>query len=117
MARPFFKDFRDEELYGEGGNVFLQSNSIVRWYALSHGIPAESFATGANPVPKWDAAGNNVDMAVECNPSKESEKPVEWVHSYFIRKSLFETKILYENLVDRIGSTKLDNYVNGEDDE
>ena len=61
--------------------------------------------------------GNNVDMAVECNPSKESEKPVEWVHSYFIRKSLSETKILYENLVDRIGSTKLDNYVNGEDDE
>ena len=42
------------ELYGEGGGAFLQANPYVLWYALSHGIPAESFAAGANPVPKWD---------------------------------------------------------------
>ncbi len=127
MARPFFKDFRDEELYGEGGNVFLQSNSIVRWYALSHGIPVESFAVGANPVPKWGATvqGNilksstykdgvscNVNMARNCVPgtdedkANESEKELPWIHSYFIKNSLFDTTILYEAIVDQIGSTK-----------
>jgi len=123
MARPFFKDFRNEQIYGEGGSSFLQANDIVRWYALSHGIPAESFAAGANPVPKWELAQQsealsqsdsddtkirNVNMAVDCNPSGPRRGAVKWVHSYFIRNSLFDTKVLYETLVKTIGSTKSD---------
>ena len=106
MVRPFFKDFRDEQIYGDGGSVFLQTNNMVRWYALSHGIPAESFAVGANPVPKWEAAGKNIDMAVYCNPAEKSNKTVKWVHSYFIGNSLFDTRKLYEELVKQIGSTQ-----------
>ena len=119
MVRPFFKDFRDEQIYGEGGSAFLQANDIVRWYALSHGIPAESFAAGANPVPKWTADGRNINMARECKPKdNNSEDPqtelgegddegneVNWIHSYFISKSLFDTQILYDKLVKQIGST------------
>lgn len=106
MVRPFFRDFRDKEIYGEGGGDFVQTNAFTRWYALSHGIPTESYAVGANPVPKWETAGNNIDMAVYCNPAEKSNKPVKWVHSYFIGNSLFDTRKLYEELVKQIGSTK-----------
>ena len=53
-AHPFFRGFRDAELYGEGGSAFLQANPYVLWYALSHGIPAESFAAVAPCVKKID---------------------------------------------------------------
>lgn len=68
MVRPFFKDFRDERIYGEGGSAFLLSNDMVRWYALSHGIPAESFAAGANSVPCWGRPmqGNILNITVEA---------------------------------------------------
>ena len=45
-----FKDFSDEQIYGDGGSAFLQTNAMVRWYALSHGIPAESFAVGSSTL-------------------------------------------------------------------
>ena len=117
MVRPFFKDFSDDQIYGEGGSAFLQANDIVRWYALSHGIPAESFAAGANPVPKWGKK-LNIDMAIDCNPKDQGanwggpgeqeddsrNKAFNWVHSYFIGNSLFETKKLYEKLSSEINS-------------
>ena len=121
MVRPFFKDFSDERIYGEGGSAFLQANDMVRWYALSHGIPAESFAAGANPVPKW-GKDRNIDMAIDCNPKNQrtneggadpqegnsGNKKVNWIHSYFIGNSLFDTKKLYEKLADEINTTTED---------
>ena len=137
MVHPFFKNFADESIYGDGGSELVRTNSYVRWYALSHGIPVESFAVGANPVPKWGATvqGNilkssaykdglscNVNMARNCVPgtdeddaneddvdeddTNEDDKELPWIHSYFIENSLFDTKILYETLVEQIGSTK-----------
>ena len=137
MGHPFFKNFADESIYGDGGSELVRTNSYVRWYALSHGIPVESFAVGANPVPKWGATvqGNilkssaykdglscNVNMARNCVPgtdeddaneddddeddANEDDKELPWIHSYFIENSLFDTKILYETLVEQIGSTK-----------
>jgi len=132
MARPFFKDFRNEQIYGEGGSSFLQANDLVRWYALSHGIPAESFAAGANPVPKWGATvhGNplkqkrpskgvfgNVNMATNCIPDGADVKEMPWVHSYFIRNSLFDTRVLFEALVEIIGTTRSVNSQEGSEDE
>ena len=105
---PFFRSFRDSEIYGEGGSEFVRTNNFVRWYALSHGIPSESFSAGANPVPKWnndsgeDNETRNIDMAIECAPKG---RKVEWVHSYFIDFSLFDTQILYEKIVQQIGTT------------
>ena len=122
MVHPFFKDFSDGQIYGEGGSAFLQANDMVRWYALSHGIPAESFAAGANPVPKWgrplqgEASGQtdsddvmirNADMARDCVPAGRKELP--WIHSYFIQNSLFDTQVLYEVMIKQIGSTKPQN--------
>ena len=120
-AHPFFRGFRDAELYGEGGSAFLQANPYVLWYALSHGIPAESFAAGANPVPKWGTAYQgdssslsspaevtvrNIDMAEECKPGGPKSGTVNWIHSYFIQNSYFDTCVLYEKLVEHIGSRK-----------
>ena len=121
-AHPFFRGFRDAELYGEGGSAFLQANPYVLWYALSHGIPAESFAAGANPVPKWDnfseqqgegdaesqsgMISRNVDMSTDCKPKGKTESQVNWIHSYFIQNSYFDTCVLYEKLVEHIGSFK-----------
>ena len=120
-AHPFFRGFRDAELYGEGGSAFLQANPYVLWYALSHGIPAESFAAGANPVPKWnqpcqsEGCGQtdsgkdpmrNVDMATDCNPAGPGKDAVNWIHSYFIENSLFDTNVLFDKLAKEIGSTK-----------
>jgi hypothetical protein len=121
MVRPFFKDFRDAQIYGDGGSAFLLANDMVRWYALSHGIPAESYAAGANPVPKWDQARQseslgqtdsddvkirNVDMATDCNPAGPKKGAVKWIHSYFISNSLFDTEVLYDALAREIGTTK-----------
>ena len=126
MVHPFFKNFADEGICGNGGSELVHTNALVRWYALSHGIPAESFAAGANPVPKWGmpVQGNildrqneaedvirNINMARNCvqgndeDKANESEKELPWIHSYFIENSLFDTKILYETLVEQIGST------------
>ena len=131
-AHPFFRGFRDAELYGEGGSVFLQANPYVLWYALTHGIPAESFAAGANPVSAWGATvqGNilkqvgfkqgaihNVDMASNCIPKTKGVEVLPWIHSYFIENSLFDTAILYEALTVQIGSTKLNNPEKGESNE
>jgi len=54
----------------------------------------------------------NVNMAVNCLPDTaedgvgKAETELPWVHSYFIGNSLFETTILFEALVEQIGSTK-----------
>ena len=113
-VRPFFRSFRDSEIYGEGGSEFVRTNNFVRWYALSHGIPSESFSAGANPVPKWNGKklfwssnkglARNIDMSRECVPEGRDELP--WIHSYFIGNSMFDTQVLYEKLVEQIGSTK-----------
>ena len=131
-VRPFFKDFAYDGIYGAGGSDFVATNAYVRWYALSHGIPAESFAAGANPVPKWgptltvslsdetntvNRMIRNVNMATNCVPIGSGVKEMPWVHSYFIQNSMFETKILFEELVRHIGSTKSEPTTGGEQNE
>ena len=101
-VRPFFRCFNEPELQTDGGSEFPATHTPVFWRALSHGIPAESFSAGANPVPKW--GGDNVDMAKECVPTGRDELP--WVHSYFIGNSLFDTQVLFERIVKIVGTTK-----------
>ena len=75
-------------------------------------------SAGANPVPKWGER-RNIDMAIDCNPkvrgttlgSSEGQtngseiQAVNWVHSYFIGNSLFDTKKLYDKIITEINST------------
>ena len=118
-VRPLFRDFTKTAIYGTDGSSYVQSNDLFRWRVLSHGIPAESFAAGANPVPCWNetAATNNtsvvdsrnVNMAKQCGRSTKDgdflsdtgedetgEEEVNWTHSYFIQRSLYDTNELYD---------------------
>ena len=70
-------------------------------------------------MPKWDET-RNIDMAIDCNPKAKntnggvsdpqegipSRQNVNWIHSYFIGNSLFDTKKLYEKLVEEINQNK-----------
>ena len=126
-TRPLFSDFLRRQVYGAGGHDFLSSTNEVsrmaRWRMLSHGIPSESFAVGANPVPKWEMQNDdesafdppgesnevqlrNIDMAHECCRADAGTNGVEWVHSYFINKPLSETSGLYEKLAKIVGTTQ-----------
>ena len=83
-------------------------------------------------MPKWGATvhGNllkqkrsnpgvfgNVNMAANCIPGNLDVEEMPWVHSYFIGNSLFDTRVLYEALVQIIGSTKSVNSQEGGDDQ
>ena len=54
----------------------------------------------------------NVNMAMNCVPrtevddENEDEEELPWIHSYFIENSLFDTSVLFEAIVEQIGSTK-----------
>ena len=58
-----------------------------------------------NCVPGTDEDNANEDDDDE-DDTNEDDKELPWIHSYFIENSLFDTKILYETLVEQIGSTK-----------
>ena len=113
-TKPLFRDFTQSEIYDENGSAYLLSNNVFRWRVLSHGIPAESFATGANPVPRWNARwrtsdgdsdeselagmnGGNVDMATVFGAHRD-----DWLHSYFISAPLLDTHELFERIVTEI---------------
>ena len=107
-----FRDFTQSEIYDENGSAYLLSNNVFRWRVLSHGIPAESFATGATPVPKWnggdtskeglgdDSSGvdaRNVDMAKSFKSHRN-----DWIHSYFISAPLLDTYELFHRIVTEV---------------
>ena len=111
--RPLFRDFASSQIYGAEGSEFVRNNDEFYWESLAYGIPAESLATGANVVPAWDSSearpdgknkkkksDRNINMATECNPKGEDDEPLDWIHSYFIQQSLFDTKIFYKKIVD-----------------
>ena len=115
--KPFCGEFSREEILGDGGSEFIRNNEY-RWRVLSHGVPAESLAIGANSLPILNTSkccsefGENVeddiniDMSIKCISS--GLKQVEWIHSYFIEMSLFDTKELFLKLVNNIGGAKND---------
>ena len=72
-------------------------------------------AIGANPVPKLDgvvgdrdvsSSARNIDMAKVKDPKTEEVIARNWVHSYFIKKSLFDTGHVFNMISDIIGTTK-----------
>ena len=70
-------------------------------------------------MPKWGKE-YNIDMAIDFNPNAQSTNEgapdpqmgnpgseiVDWKHSYFIGNSPFDTKKLYEKLVEKISPKK-----------
>ncbi|MGN0846459.1 MAG: hypothetical protein ACI4RA_03640 [Kiritimatiellia bacterium] len=109
-VRPFFGDFTENGVYGDGGSEFLREHDLFRWRVLSHGIPAESFAAGANPVPKWGPSISRPEKKTATTSNSKSARNVDmehtfkghrkkWLHSYFISAPLLDTHELFEWIV------------------
>ena len=116
IATPLFGSFTESGITGVNGGTYIKDkkNELFRFRVYSHGIPAESFAIGANAVAAWDnndalsnelGANNfarNIDMAIQCNAVRDIVAKVNWTHSYFISRSLFDTYILFDKFVEQV---------------
>lgn len=106
-TNSFFGPFANRNIYGPAGGSLVSEDYSYRAMLLTHGIPSESYAVGANPVPIWGLEGvkdsRNVDMAEFKNGAADlSREKQSWVHSYFINRSLKRTRELYESIVEKI---------------
>ena len=116
-VKPFCGEFSREEILGDGGSEFIRNNEY-RWRVLSHGVPAESLAIGANALLASNRVETsalisksntlrNINMAKDCIPKELGDvEELDWIHSYFISRSLFETCELFSTLAKEIGLNK-----------
>ncbi len=82
---PFFSAFDNPEIVTDGGSDFLNANTNVYHRILADGIPAESFATGAN-VMEGKSVLRSVKLESEGTwwPTERGLDPVlgpKWQHS------------------------------------
>ncbi len=113
-TNSFFGPFSDRQIYESVDGALVANDYSYRAMLLTHAIPSESFAVGANPVPAWGPEdvgigklSRNIDMAkfkkgVEDLP----ENKQKWVHSYFINRSPKRTRELYKSVIEQIDSKK-----------
>jgi len=109
-TNSFFGPFSNELMYENSAGSVLANNYEIRAELLTHCIPSESFAVGANPVPAWgdegsfkDVKARNIDMATfDQGVSDLEEDDQKWVHSYFINRSFKRTIELYESIMKKI---------------
>ena len=102
---PFFGPFEDMSVCGANGSEVARARHA---YYMSTCIPAESYATGANPLPTLRHV-DNVDMAryksKQRVPSFWNWKR-SWNHGYYINAPLIRTFDFYRELPNRTKSTR-----------
>lgn len=113
-TNSFFGPFAGREIYESMDGSLVSNGYWYRSMLLTHAIPSESFAAGANPIPAWgpeklpddDAdIARNVDMAMFKEGASDLPKGKRyWVHSYFINRSLKRTQQLYDDIAKKINS-------------
>ena len=106
-TNSFFGPFAGREIYESMDGSLVSNDYWYRSMLLTHAIPSESFAAGANPVPAWGPenvkGSRNVDMAEFKEGAKDlPEDKRYWVHSYFINRSLKRTQQLYKDIINKI---------------
>ena len=112
-TNSFFGPFAGREIYESTDGSLVSNGYWYRSMLLTHAIPSESFAAGANPIPAWGLEMipgmeglddvRNVDMAKFKEGAEDlPDDKQEWVHSYFINRSLKRTQQLYDDIVKRI---------------
>jgi len=109
-TNSFFGPFSNELMYENSAGSVLANNYEIRAELLTHCIPSESFAVGANPVPAWGDEGDfknvkvrNYDMGTlkdGVNDLPKDER--KWVHSCFINRSFKRTSKLYKSIARKI---------------
>jgi len=91
--------FPDWALLGSGGSTYA---ATYRNRILSDAIPAMSLVAGANPVPKFNPTGQNVDMMTLKNNWSQGRSGNEtgmWHHSDFVQMAYTFTHQLFDTFV------------------
>lgn len=111
-TNSFFGPFAGREIYESADGSLVSNGYWYRSMLLTHAIPSESFAAGANPIPAWGPEklpdddtdiARNVDMAMFKEGASDLTKGKRyWVHSYFINRSLKRTQQLYKDIINKI---------------
>lgn len=106
---PFFSAFDDPEIVTDGGSQFLAANTNAFHRILADGIPAESFATGANVI-EGDSFLRNVKMGSEGTwwpEEREVDETVgpRWLHSDLKNVALPYANSTFREIIDWINST------------
>ena len=105
-AKPFFGPFQDESIVGTNGSAVARAR---RAYLLATAIPAESYATGANPLPGLKTR-DNVDMAAfGCKGKVDSfwTYKKKWTHGYYIDAPLIRAYDLYDRILSVLKGGRL----------
>ena len=109
-TNSFFGPFSGNQIYESLDGALVANDYSYRAMLLTHAIPSESFAVGANPVPAWgpedvdtEMLPRNIDMAKFKKGARDlPRKKQYWVHSYFINRSLKRTGQLYKSMMEQI---------------
>ena len=106
-TNSFFGLFDERGLYGTNGSV-LATQPLVRKHALADGIPAESYAAGANEIGNRNSAwGNarNVDMPYEARHAWEALYGAEhnqvWKHSDIKKRPYQAVRDVFMSIVQK----------------
>lgn len=107
---PFFLDFYNPEMHTSSNGLIVAINYLYRAEMLAYAIPSESYAVGANPLPKLTAEDLNVNMAdftdgqsdLPENGQRIQDKHRNWQHSTFVQRTYKRTHQLFDQLINFI---------------
>ena len=108
-TNSFFGLFDERGLYGTNGS-FLATQPAIRAHALADGIPAESYAAGANAIDPGGAwRGRNVNMPLEAKEAWESlygvpnenEEGERWRHSDIKNRPYQVVREVFLSLIEK----------------
>jgi hypothetical protein len=122
---PFFLDFYNPEMYTSPNGAIVATNYLYRAQMLAYAIPAESYAVGANPLPRltpmvtYNLDGDlycNHDMATlftygrddlpENHATDTEKKHRDWQHSTFVQRSYKRVHQLYKVIIRHVKETQ-----------
>ena len=117
---PFFLDFANPEMHSSSNGLIVTTNYLYRAEMLAYAIPSESYAVGANPLPRMDditeshiyeALNGNYNMAIlftygqndlPVNGSEPEDKYRDWQHSTFVQRSYKRVHQLFKVITKHI---------------
>ncbi len=116
---PFFLDFVNAEMHSSSNGAIAANNYLYRAEMLAYAIPSESFAVGANPIPRLDDITDlseinegNYNMATLFtngrddlpgnHPTDTKKKHRDWQHSTFVQRSYKRVHQLFKVVVQLI---------------
>ena len=84
-------------------NIDMAKISVAENNGKEDGGGVDDSDAGSDGGAGNAGSANEPDLTPEGEVAEES---VNWVHSYFIRQSLFDTKVLYETMAKIMGIKK-----------